>query len=109
MSTNPARLLELLDSSEIGTFSYRHCGYSAPCVSVRVSRRNGLLGFAADFVGDMVGASEDESGDYAVMNAALRLLKTAKHDSLGLDTVVYWPSIPWPEGRKDSEDEEGDE
>jgi hypothetical protein len=26
-----------------------------------------------------------------------------RRDSLGLGEIIYWPSVPWPEGREESD------
>ena len=30
-------------------------------------------------------------------------------DSLGLDTIIYWPSMGWPEGVEESNEDEADD
>lgn len=48
-------------------------------------------------------AADDEEGFKAVDDLAeLRV----SEDAMGLDTVVYFPQVAWPEDEEDSEDDE---
>lgn len=75
--------------------------YGACCVALIVPREDDP--FSA---GVAVGRKLDAVAD---LNDVALSLPTSRSDSLGLDTIVYFPSLDWPEGVDDDSDDDVDD
>lgn len=73
--------------------------YGARCVSVYLNGDAELPAFAATLAVD---AESDNEGDG---DDIIKILRGTRTDNMGLGTVVYWPSMPWPEDLQEDEEE----
>lgn len=84
-------MLEVLSDAGFEARSYSGRGmYGANCVGV-VTDNNFGLGYS-------IGLAMAEREIYGMPNAC--------YDSMGVDTIVYWPDLAWPEGADSTDDEE---
>ena len=83
---------EILDQ-EFETYSYSgQAMYGKKCLAFNISRESSDAGVVASIVADYV----DEFGDGTVEDIVV-FFERSKTDSMGLDTVMYFPSIVWQE------------
>ena len=107
--------IQLVRDAGYGVRSYSgRCMYGENCVGVTtkdpyglvagVMRSAGMIGI--DDTVDTVASIEQmiENKDDELQDLE-HLFSRTKTDSMGLSTIVYWPSLTWPEGE---EDDEGD-
>ena len=82
--------------------------YGRRCVGVVVPR-GGMLRVGSDLVMAAV-LTDDVQADDAVgiAEAVSALMRDARTDSMGLDTIVYWPDMEWDGDAEADEDEEED-
>lgn len=79
--------------------------YGRDCVGVEIPRDESAFNLCAKLVRavfDLHG--DDAAGDFADDLTELR----ACEDAMGLDTIVYWPRLAWPEDASDDEDDDHD-
>jgi len=99
------KLIEMIeDSGDYAPQSYSgRAMYGKECVGVRIRRDQSEFEFFADLLetADSQSDGEDELSDN--VNEIAKLMRRAKTDSFGLDTILYFPRIEWVD---DSEDEE---
>lgn len=69
--------------------------YGRTCVGVTVPRDTSPFQLAAQII-----ASSDDPAEMADSLSDLRV----NEDSMGFDTVVYFPRVPWVEAEDDDED-----
>lgn len=92
--------IEAMRELGLPTFAYSGRGmYGERCVATRTNRNDALTEFG---IGMALGA-------WAQANGHILEIPEPSTDSLGLDMVVYWRGLTWPEGMKDEEDEDEDE
>ena len=86
------RLVEILEGAGAEVRSYSGRGmYGAQCVAFTVEAEQSLLGVVAEVV-----AANAETGlEFEIA----RLFKAAKIDSMGLGTIVYFPSVKWDDDK----------
>lgn len=87
---NAERFIELLDDAGCEPRSYSGRGmYGARCVSITTDRYQSE-GYVAALT--MIYAESDEQSEL------LSVWRGVRSDSMGLDTVIYFPDMDWPEG-----------
>jgi hypothetical protein len=92
-----AAFIEALEDSGYELRSYSGRGmYGVQCVSVALDRDTPIWAFVCDV---LTQASLNGAAEVAAMAKQLRGLS---YDELGRGQVVYWPEVPWPEGRSSS-------
>lgn len=79
--------------------------YGAQCVGVVPERARS----EADLVINVLEEVLDRADDDVDPAETLRALRRSRSDSMGLGFVVYWPDLPWPEGREEESGEEDEE
>jgi hypothetical protein len=95
---------EILDL-EFETYSYSGRGmYGKKCVAITISRHVSEFGIVARVVSNF---TEEYGG--AHLDEIVSLFEGSKTDSMGLDTVMYFPDIEWVWEDEDSDDEDGNE
>lgn len=82
-------LREIVD--EVRSYSGRGMSGEA-CVGVVTGDPINLI---LDIWKYMIGATEDEETHLMM----IKMLDGARTDNMGMRTIVYWPRLPWPEGR----------
>jgi len=96
---------KLIDAIEIEGYSARSYSgrgmYGKRCVGV-VTKNAFQLGtkIAAALLAD-----EEDGSDLVGQLARLQVCE----DSMGLDTIVYFPKVEWPAGRAETDEDEEDE
>ena len=81
---------EILDQ-EFETYSYSgRSMYGSKYLAFTVSRESSFAGIVASIVADYV----EEFGDATVEDVVV-FFERSKTDSMGRDTVIYFPSIVW--------------
>jgi len=100
------RVRELFEDAQYEAFAYSGRGmYGDRCLAVTTDSPGG----AAQAVLDVVQACAENGAAEDVLEL-VRLLRGSRTDSMGRDTVVYWPGLSWEEcGDGTAEDEEGDD
>jgi hypothetical protein len=102
------KLIELIeDSGDYRAQSYSgRAMYGKNCVGVRIRRDKSVFEFVADLLEtvDAHSDGEDELSDN--ISEVASVLRRARTDGMGLDTILYFPRIEW-EG--DNTDEEPDD
>jgi hypothetical protein len=95
--SSQAAFIEALEDAgyEMRTYSGRGM-YGVQCVSVALDCDTPIWAFVCDV---LTQASLNGAAEVATMAEQLRGLS---YDELGRGQVVYWPEIPWPEGRSSS-------
>lgn len=96
---------ELFESAGYEPMSYSGRGmFGRRCLAVRVSEHvfNVLLDVISEF------ACEADDLNYQTLDHLLTDLRGAKTDSLGFDTVLYWPGIDWEDDEEEEEEEVDD-
>lgn len=78
--------------------------YGKQCVGVEVGRGVSSFQLAAAIAVALLDGDVDEGPSDVEDLARLRVCE----DNMGLDTIVYFPQVEWPEGREDDEDEDHD-
>ena len=86
MTINPKDLIEIAESADLNVRSYSGRGmYGKECVGITGSTLQHVLA-------DLVLAEFDfDKEDLAY------LIRAARTDNMGMDTIVYWPNLQWPE------------
>ncbi len=89
----PERFVELLKYvGKDGEVPYSYSGrfmYGARCVAINVERNASAFSLLA---GVALAAELDNEGDG---DDVVRILDDTRQDSMGLDTVLYWPRLKW--------------
>jgi hypothetical protein len=84
-------IIQALEAADYSVRSYSGRGmYGRSCVGVVIPRGESLIR-----IGVVLGA--------ALGDDALDLEE--RTDSMGLDTIVYWPSLRWPDGSVQSDED----
>lgn len=92
-------LIDLLESAGREVRSYSGRGmYGRECVGVEVDNVGELFQLGLELAD---GTDEDERFE-------LQNLKVS-WDSMGMGTILYFPDVGWPKGRKDSDAEDDDD
>ena len=87
-------LVEVIESAGYETYSYSGRGmYGNSCVGFTVDREYSIFQAISQILEDMDIGDGDNGGFYD-FTAALR---SAQMDSMGLDTVIYFPRVKWQE------------
>jgi len=83
---------EFLDQN-YETYSYSGRGmYGKKCLAVTISRDASLAGFVAKTMLSFISEYGDASTGAEML---VNMFEQSKTDSMGLDTVLYFPSIKW--------------
>ena len=91
---------EILDNVN-ETYSYSgRAMYGDKCLAVSISRDASIAGFVADVMLTFV----NEYGDSREGETLVSIFERSKTDSMGLDTVLYFPTVKW-NSEWDNEDE----
>ena len=102
MDINASRLIDLLEGYDFEARSYSGRGmYGKQCVGVVVERETKLLGVVAEMVAE---ATDDEDRDLLV-----GAFQRYEIDSLGRDSILYFPRVPWPEKQAAADEDEDEE
>ena len=89
------KFLELIDNAGLTARSYSGRGmYGEECVAITTGGDNGSSEHAVVAVLIMEAVS-DGCGDEMT-----KLMKSTRTDSMGRNSVMYWPTMKWPEGRE---------
>ena len=84
-------LVEVIESAGYETYSYSGRGmYGNSCVGFTVDREYSIFQAISQILEDM--DIDMESGNLYDFTAILR---SAQMDSMGLDTVIYFPRVKW--------------
>ena len=93
---------EVIEMAGYKTQSYSGRGmYGKQCLGVQVD--DSVFQFYANVIeqaaDEIVSRLDDEHDDavYDVLEEVGKMLRRTRSDSLGLSTIIYWPSIPWEE------------
>ena len=90
-------LIRALESLDLSARSYSGRGmYGRNCVGVTLGRNSEYTEFGLGVA--LALALGEEAADLQ-----------ARTDSMGLGSIVYFPNVRWPEGRKDSDESDEDE
>ncbi len=86
-------LVEIIESAGYEVYSYSGRGmYGNSCVGFTVDREYSIFQAISQILEDM--DIDMESGNLYDFTAILR---SAQMDSMGLDTVIYFPRVKWVE------------
>lgn len=96
---NADRLIDLIEDAGYTARSYSGRGmYGRCCVGIEVPSDVSVFSVAIEL------ALICEDGEVRNLSDL-----SPREDSLGLDTILYFPHIEWPKGRADSDEEEMEE
>lgn len=91
---DPITLIRAIEDLNLDPQSYSGRGmYGSKCVGVRLGRNSEFTEFG---LGVKLALALGEDADDL----------NPRTDSMGLGSIIYFPNVRWPEGRKDSEDED---
>lgn len=86
-------LVEIIESAGYEPYSYSGRGmYGVSCVGFTVDREVGTMAALMDLIDNADCIDEPFEG---VVNDLTRVIRYAQMDSMGLDTVIYFPRVKW--------------
>lgn len=98
-------LLDSIDNAGLVKPYFNYSGrgmYGRTCFGVVVPRSTSSFDVAMSIIADMINTDQNQSDINEIMEA----LSEAREDSLGLDTILYFPNLQIDRIQSDIEDEE---
>jgi hypothetical protein len=90
------KLIEAIEGAGYEARRYSGRGmFGRHCVGVEVHRNVGEFTMALEIVRAAMDCAETEDKTFAAVDELARL--RTSHDALGLNTILYFPGVPWPE------------
>jgi hypothetical protein len=101
--TNFKKIVEILDNSGFDYRSYSgRCMYGDRCLGITCDN-------AVKCVAEICWAINDNVEELEEAQELIEFLIDARSDSMGLDSIVYFPNIAWFDGIGDNSDDTEDE
>ena len=103
---NVEQFLDAIEGAGYTPRSYSGRGmYGKVCVGVDLERNQSEADFVLDVMAYLLEtATEDVHAGYLLEQ--VDLMRGSRGDSMGLGSIIYWPNLPWPEGRADGADDD---
>ena len=109
--------IEMCDYEGLKPRKYSGRGmYGKSCLGFNTSNMIGdtakIIGKAAGLVRDYLESADSEEDLYELtdnLNEVIDLFEQSSYDSMGLDMIVYFPSVKWREEWVERDDEEDEE
>lgn len=77
--------------------------YGKPCVGIDVPREVSLFSFALELYRALADSGADEGAAFEALDELSSL--APREDSMGLDKIIYFPSVRWPNTQNRFEEE----